>query len=105
MASDTPLPRPIGIEEFTPLVGETLQVECDPSPVELHLVSATPLVNHAKLDRPPFLLILRSAPAAWLVDGGYVVRGKGFGPDQIHIQQIVAPADSPPGRYYQAVFN
>lgn len=103
--SDTPLPRPIQLAEFTPLVGETLTADCDPRPVTLHLVEASPLANYAKLDRPPFILIFRSAPDAMLVSGTYVMRGKGFGPDVIDIGQIASPSTGEPGHYYQAVFN
>lgn len=102
---ETPLPRPIHIDEFTPLVGQMLQADCDPRPVDLELVSATPLVNHARLERPPFTLILRSMPNAMLTSGSYVLQGKGFGPDVIDIIQIAPPASGAPGHYYQAVFN
>jgi hypothetical protein len=102
---DTPPPRPIGIDEFLPLVGKRLTADCDPRSVDLELVSATPLVNHAKLDRPPFILILRTAPEALLTSGIYVLRGTGFGPDVVDIIQIARPAAGAPGHYYQAVFN
>ncbi len=103
--ADAPPPRPIAIEEFLPLVGSALQAECEPRSATLELVSATPLVNHAKLDRAPFILILRSAPEAILVSGSYVLRGTGFGPDVIDIIQIARPAAAAAGNYYQAVFN
>ncbi|WP_010185614.1 DUF6916 family protein [Sphingomonas sp. PAMC 26605] len=102
---DTPPPRPIGIDEFLPLVGKQLNADCDPRPVALELVSATPLVNHAKLDRPPFILILRSEPSALLTSASYVLRAKGFGPDVVDIIQIARPAKGEAGHYYQAVFN
>lgn len=105
MTDSMPLPRPIHLSELAPLVGTTLVAECDPGSVELELVEASPLVNHAKLDRPPFILIFRSAPAAQLMEGSYVMRGKGFGPDLIYIAQTVTPNTAPPGHYYQAVFN
>lgn len=105
MTDAKPLPRPIFLEELTPLVGKTLTADCDPRSVPLELVEATPLRNHAKLDRPPFLLIFRSAPDAVLMSGSYVMRGQGFGPDVIDISQIAPPRTRGPGHYYQAVFN
>lgn len=105
MSDAVPLPRIIAIEEFLPLVSQRLQAACDPEPVLLDLVSATPLVNHARLARPPFLLIFRSAPDALLVEGSYVMRAPGFGPDQVYIAPIAPPADAAPGRYYQSVMN
>jgi hypothetical protein len=105
MTDAVPPPRTIAIEAFLPLVGQLLQAACDPRPMALELISATPLINHAKLARPPFILMLRSAPNAILVTGTYVLCGHGFGPDQVHLAQIAAPAGLPPGHYYQAVFN
>ncbi len=105
MTDTAPAPRPIFIEELTPLVGQTLTADCEPRSVALELVEASPLRNHAKLDRPPFILVFRSAPDAILTAGSYVMRGKGFGPDVIHISQIAAPRNGSPGHYYQAVFN
>lgn len=100
-----PLPRTMHIEEFAPLVGQILLAHCDPQSVPLHLVEATPLTNHARLERPPFILIFRSAPDAVLVTGTYAMKGTNFGPDQIHISQIAAPLNAEPGHYYQSVFN
>lgn len=105
MTDSMPLPRPIHLAEFTPLVGQALLADCDPRPVSLHLVEASPLVNRARLERPPFILIFRSAPDAVLTTGTYVVRGAGFGPDLIHLAQILRPPSGEPGHYYQAVFN
>lgn len=105
MTDSMPLPRPIHLSELTPLVGKTLRAECDPQPVPLELVEASPLANHARLDRPPFILIFRSAPDAVLTAGSYVMRGEGFGPDLIDIAQTVTPNTAAPGHYYQAVFN
>jgi len=105
MTHTPPAPRPIFLEELTPLVGRTLTADCEPRSVALELVEASPLRNHAKLDRPPFILIFRSEPDAMLMPGGYVMRGPGFGPDVIHITEIAAPRTGSPGHYYQAVFN
>lgn len=105
MINSEPCPRSLHLEEFTPLVGQALLADCDPRPVMLHLVEALPLVDRAGLARPPFLLILRSAPDAVLVSGSYVLRGDGFGPDRIDLAQIAPPVASAPGHYYQAVFN
>lgn len=105
MSDRMPLPRPIHLGELTPLVGSTLMAECEPRAVPLELLEATPLTNHARLDRPPFILIFRSPPDAQLVAGTYVMSGKGFGPDLIDIAQVVTPNTAAPGHYYQAVFN
>ncbi len=105
MSNSVPLFRPIHLAEFVPLVGSVLMADCDPRPVALHLVEATPLANHARLDRLPFILIFRSAPEAMLTPGAYVLRGEGFGPDRIDIGQIPRPLSGEPGQYYQAVFN
>ncbi len=105
MTNSVPLPRPIHLGEFTPLVGHALMADCDPQLVALQLVEASPLINHAKLDRPPFILIFRSAPDAVLVSGSYVMRGDGFGPERIDIAQIARPLSGEPGHYYQAIFN
>lgn len=103
--TDAPAPRPIAIEEFLPLVGSALHAECEPRSVMLELISVTPLVNHARLDRAPFILVLRSAPDAVLVSASYVLRATGFGPDVVDIIQIAPLPSGAPGHYYQAVFN
>jgi hypothetical protein len=100
-----PAPRPLHHADFTPLVGRTLWAQCDPNAVELELMEATPLVNRAELDRPPFILIFRSAPKALLVSATYQLHGHGFGPEPVDLIQIARPASGPPGHYYQAVFN
>lgn len=105
MTDSMPIPRPIHLGEFTPLVGGAFMADCDPRAVTLQLVEASPLVNHAKLDRPPFILTFRSAPDAMLTSGSYVLRGDGFGPDLIDLGQIARPISGEPGHYYQAVFN
>ena len=93
------------LEEFVPLVGTALLVDCQPDAARLTLVSAKPLPATAQADRPPFSLMFRSEPDVLLVDGSYVMRGDAFGPDRIFISSLVAPSQSPPGYYYQAVFN
>lgn len=103
--TNVPAPRPIFLDELTPLVGQTLTADCDPRAVPLELVEASPLRNHARLDREPFILIFRSAPDAVLLSGSYVLRGQGFGPDLIDIAQIAPRTGGTPGNYYQAVFN
>ena len=105
MTKNMPIPRPIHLGEFTPLVGGTFMADCDPQAVTLRLVKASPLINHARLDRPPFILTFRSAPETMLVSGTYVLRGDGFGPDRIDLGQIARPLSGEPGHYYQAVFN
>lgn len=105
MTNSVPLPRPIHLGEFMPLVGHSLMADCDPQAVALQLIEASPLINHAKLDRPPFILIFRSAPDAMLMPGRYVLRGGGFGPDLVDIARIACPLSAEPGHYYQSVFN
>lgn len=105
MTNSTPIPRAIHLGEFTPLVGGAFMADCDPQAVALQLMEASPLVNHARLDRPPFILTFRSAPEAMLMSGTYVLRGVGFGPDLIDLGQIARPLSGEPGHYYQAVFN
>ncbi len=105
MTATPPLPRPIRLEEFTPLIGKPLLADCDPNAVALHLVEATALRDHGQVERPPFILIFRSSLSALLTTGIYTMRGDGFGPDLIQISQIAAPFAGEPGHYYQAVFN
>jgi len=99
------VPRPLHHADFTPLVGRSLWAECDPEAVELELIEATPLVDRGVVDRPPFILILRSGPMALLVSATYRLHGHGFGPEPVDLIQIARPASGPPGHYYQAVFN
>jgi len=88
-----------------PLLGNIFLADCSPQTAELHLVEISPSRNFAQLDRPPFILIFRSAPEVLLVSGSYALRSDGFGPDLIDIIQIASPAAGTPGHYYQAVFN
>lgn len=105
MTDGMPLPRPIALAEFTPLVGQVFTADCDPEAVPLELVEAAPLINRARLERSPFILIFRSAPDALLVEGHYVLRSRNFGPAQVHIGPVLMPGEHQPGHYYQAVFN
>jgi hypothetical protein len=93
------------LDEFVPLVGRTLHVDTQPAAVELVLVEASPLPHAGRRDRPPFILVFRSAPEVLLVDGTYAMRGQGFGPDAIGIGSLQPPIGAEPGYYYQAVFN
>lgn len=122
MTDSAPVFR-LDLAAFTPLVGHALMADCDPQAVALHLVEASPLTNHARLDRPPFVLIFRSEPDVVLLAGSYVLRasgsdsGRGVGSDvdsdsgadlvsaPIDIGRIAHPSGSEPGHYYQAVFN
>lgn len=105
MTNDSTLPRVLHLDEFVPFVGQTLWADCDPAPVPLALIEATPLMNRAGLDRPPFLLVFRSAPEALLMSAEYVMRGERFGPVRISLMQLARPSAGSPGHYYQAVFN
>lgn len=95
----------MAIEEFLPLVGEWMLADCDPEPVKIRLLSATPLADHFKGDRPPFVLTFFSPPHAQLLEGGYVLRCGQFGPDIVYISSLIPPHGGEAGFYYQAVFN
>lgn len=97
--------RSMVMEEFTPLVGKTFVADCEPRPVQLVLVSASPMKQGAPEFRPPFLLIFRSDPMAALIDGGYTMRCGDWGPDAIQIQPVSPPPGKEAGNYYQAIFN
>ncbi len=100
-----PMPRSMLLEEFLPLVGREFRVDCSPAEVPVVLEEAYPLRDSGLADRPPFMLIFRSSPGALLLTGGYAMQCGGWGPELIHISQIMAPAKTEPGHYYQAVFN
>jgi hypothetical protein len=99
------IPRPMVIEEFTPHVGKLFRLDCEPDNVDITLISATPMTNHRISMRPPFLLMFHSDAMVQLGTGIYAMRSGSFGPDLIYIEQTMPPPDSPPGNYYQAVFN
>jgi len=105
MENSTLLPRPMVLDEFLSLVGKGFVADCAPRPVELTLVEASPDRHGGLPDRPPFILVFRSAPDALLVSGSYAMRAEGFGPDLIYISEMAPPAGAAEGRYYQAVFN
>jgi hypothetical protein len=93
------------LEEFTPLVGRAFKADCEPNSIELTLVEASPLRDHALADRPPFILIFHTPPEVLLVDGIYVLRCGRWGPDNISLGSCLAPPNGQAGYYYQAVFN
>jgi hypothetical protein len=93
------------LDEFTPMLGQTLLADCSPEPVELKLVEAAPLVNHAKLERHPFILMFRTPPEILLVTGIYAMKCGEWGPDLIYIEQTIPPDPRDKGHFYQAVFN
>ena len=100
------LPRPMTIDEFTPLVGQEFEVDCTPATAIIRLVEATPLRDLGISDRPPFILVFRSAPEMMLIDGLYTLRSGSFGPAAIGIGSMVAPIGGAPGHYYyQSIFN
>lgn len=101
----TIVPRIMTLDEFTPLVGYTFLADCEPQPVGIELIEATPLRTDPNSPRPPFVLIFRSDPMAQLIGGSYVLRCGEWGPGMIDIHPVAAPFGSPPGFYYQAVFN
>lgn len=105
MENSTLLPRPMVIDEFLPLVGKTLQLDCDPRPAELTLIEASPGRHQGDPRRPSFILIFRSSPATLLVSGSYAMRAEGLEPAVVYISQIAPPAAAPEAHYYQAVFN
>ena len=100
------LPRPMTLDEFTPLVGQDFAVDCSPATVTMRLVEAAPLRDQGTSERPPFILVFRSAPQAMLIDGIYTIRSGKFGPAAIGIGSLVAPIGAEPGHfYYQSIFN
>jgi hypothetical protein len=99
------LPRPMFLDEFMPMVGQSLLADCDPAPIELQLTQARPLPNHARLDRPPFILMFRTSPEIVLVAGMYAMKCGEWGPDLIYIEQVASPDLKDNGHFYQAVFN
>jgi hypothetical protein len=98
-------PRSMTLDEFVPLVDHDFTADCDPQPVKLRLVEASPLRPSAASLRPPFILVFRSAPEALLVAGAYKMKAPGFGPDLIFISDMTPPPQAEAGYYYQAIFN
>jgi hypothetical protein len=99
------LPRPMTLDEFTPMVGQALLADCNPKPVELKLTAARPLPKHGPVARHPFILIFRTPPEIVLVAGIYAMRCGEWGPDLIYIEEMAAPDLTDKGHFYQAVFN
>ncbi len=99
------LPRPMVLEDFEPHLDALFTADCAPKNVDLTLVEAYPLKNHAQLDRPPFMLIFHSDPSALLLEGLYVLRAAAFEPAAVHIAPTTPAPGALPGYYYQAVFN
>ncbi len=93
------------IEEFLPLVGSHFLADCDPEPVKIKLIEATPLRPNPVVARPPFILVFHTAPDVRLLEGSYVLRCGQFGPDLVYLSSMIAPPNSDKGYYYQAVFN
>lgn len=99
-------PRPMTLDEFTPLVGQVFEVDCTPATATITLIEASPLRDMGVTDRPPFILVFRSAPEVMLVDGIYTMRSGPLGPVAIGIGSMVAPIGGAPGHYfYQSIFN
>jgi hypothetical protein len=105
MSTSDIAPRPMFLHEFTPMVGHSLLADCNPAPVEIKLVDARPLTNHARLERPPFLLVFRTPPEILLVAGIYAMKCGEWGPDLIYIEQMNSPDPKDNGHFYQAIFN
>ena len=93
------------IGEFAPMVGQNLLADCSPRPVEIKLMSATPLPHLAPIERPPFILIFRTVAEVQLVTGTYAMKLGEWGPDLIYIECMGSPDLKDNGHYYQAVFN
>jgi len=105
MSTSDILPRPIALDEFMPMVGQTLLADCSPTPVEIKLVSATPLPNLSGVERHPFLLIFRTPPEVLLLTGIYAMKCGEWGPDLIYIEETMSPDPKDDGHFYQATFN
>lgn len=99
------LPRPMLLEEFTPLVGDQFDFDCTPDPVKLRLIEASPLVDRGDVARPPFILVFHSGPETMLLDGIYTVSHDRLAPTAISIGSLMVPPSAEPGHYFQAVFN
>lgn len=99
------LPRPMTLDEFKPMVGQSLLADCNPQPVELKLVSAEPLPHLAPIERAPFILIFRTPAEVVLITGTYAMKCGEWGPDLIYIERMVSPDPKDNGCFYQAVFN
>lgn len=101
----TILPRMMVLQEFLPFVGQQFIANCNPKPVTLTLVEASPLRASPAVERPPFILVFHTSPDTLLVGGSYEMRCGSFGPDLITINDMIPPAKAQAGYYYQAVFN
>ncbi|HVR91343.1 MAG TPA: hypothetical protein VHG29_09660 [Novosphingobium sp.] len=99
------MPRNLFLTEFQALVGQDLLADCDPEPVALRLVEATPLRSGSADERAPFILVFRSGPEQLLVDGAYTMRNGTFDPASIFLSSMTPPRDAEAGYYYQAIFN
>lgn len=97
--------RTLVLADFTTHVGQQFEANCDPKPVGIRLVSATPLTNSAGAARDPFILIFHTPPETMLVAGAYDLERSGFARAQVQIHEMLPPQDAQPGYYYQAVFN
>jgi hypothetical protein len=93
------------IDQFLPMVGYHFLADCDPAPVEIKLLDASPLKDRGTDGRAPFILIFHTPPETLLVAGGYLMRCGKFGPEQIFINDMIPPLNAEAGYYYQAVFN
>ena len=93
------------LNHFRPHVGKQFIADCTPSQVELQLIEASPLAQRGTVVRAPFLLVFHTPPERMLLPGTYTMWREGFVPAQIHIGDMIAPPDSAPGYYYQAIFN
>jgi hypothetical protein len=99
-------PRMMILAEFLPLVEQEFLLDATPDEITITLTEAYPLRPNAIADRPPFMLIFRSAADIVLLTGLYVMKAKNFGPDLIHISQTMAPPGDKSGcNFYQATFN
>ncbi|URW74898.1 hypothetical protein M9980_10010 [Sphingomonas donggukensis] len=105
MATDEILPRPMVLEEFTPLLERVFRAHCVPKDIDLTLVEAYPLKDRGLVTRPPFTLIFHSDATALLSPGIYTLRSGSFGPAAIYLEATTRMPHAPTGHYYQAVFN
>jgi hypothetical protein len=97
--------RILKLDDFIPYVGQLFEANCDPAPVAIRLVEASPLADYGASERAPFILIFHTPPETLLMSGHYQLRTASFPLSPVYLSDMLAPLGGEPGYYYQAVFN